>query len=129
MALGDRIEVRGLRVLAVHGVLDEERDRAQPFEVDLDVWLDVSAASASDALADTVDYGALIEQTAAEMTARRFDLLEALADHLARTLLAADSRVLRSAVTVRKLRPPVALDVASVGVRVVRERGPSPVSG
>jgi 7,8-dihydroneopterin aldolase/epimerase/oxygenase len=120
MAVGDRIEVRGLRVLAVHGVLDEERDRAQPFEVDLDVWLDVSAASASDALADTVDYGALIEQTAAEMTARRFDLLEALADHLARTLLAADSRVLRSAVTVRKLRPPVALDVASVGVRVVR---------
>ncbi len=123
---GDRIEVRGLRVMAVHGLLAEERVRPQPFELDVDVWLDVAPAAASDAVGDTVDYGGLIELVAAEMTSRRFDLLEALADHLARRLLAADGRVWRTAVTVRKLRPPVGLDVASVGVRVVRQRAAAP---
>ena len=36
-----------------------EQDRAQPFEVDLDVEADLSVAGASDHLPDTVDYGAL----------------------------------------------------------------------
>ena len=53
----DRIELRGLRVLGAHGVLPEEQQRAQPFEVDLDLELDLRPAGRSDALADTVDYG------------------------------------------------------------------------
>ena len=40
----DRIEIRGLRVLGVHGLLPEERDRPQPFEVDLDLVLDLVRA-------------------------------------------------------------------------------------
>jgi dihydroneopterin aldolase len=122
MGAQDRIEVRGLRVVAVHGVLDEERARPQPFELDVDVWLDASAAAASDRLADTLDYGALVLSLAEETRTRSFALLEALADHLAATVLAADDRALGAAVTVRKLRPPVPEDVASVGVRVERRR-------
>ena len=47
----DRIELRGLRVLGTHGVLPEEQARAQPFAVDVDVWLDTAEAAASDDLA------------------------------------------------------------------------------
>jgi len=57
--LSDRIELRGLRVTATCGVLPEEKARRQPFEVDMDVHADLGAASLSDDLADTVDYGAL----------------------------------------------------------------------
>ena len=46
----DRIELRGLRVLGTHGVLPEERERAQPFEVDLDIDADLRPAGVSDAL-------------------------------------------------------------------------------
>jgi dihydroneopterin aldolase/2-amino-4-hydroxy-6-hydroxymethyldihydropteridine diphosphokinase len=53
-------------------------------------------------------------------------LLEALAGALARELLGADGRVDRVAVTVRKLRPPVPLDLGSAGVRVELVRGPEP---
>ena len=121
---GDRIEIRDLRVVGVHGVLDEERDRAQPFRLDLDVWVDLSSAGVSDALSDTVDYGALVELAAAVVSDQSFALLEALSQAVAATVLAADSRVLAVEVTLHKLRPPIGLDVGSVGVRVRRSPGP-----
>lgn len=121
---GDRIEVRGLRATGVHGALEEERRRAQPFEVDLDVWADLAPAAASDRLTDTVDYGALAEAAQSVVTAGSYRLLEALAGEIARVLLAADDRVRGVSVTVRKLRPPLPLDVATTGVRIVRWREP-----
>ncbi len=117
-----RIELRDLRVTGVHGVLDEERDRPQPFSVDLDVWLDVAAAASSDALGDTADYGALVEAAARTVTTSSFRLLEALAAAVASAVLDADERARRVAATVRKLRPPVPRDLASAGVRVVLDR-------
>jgi dihydroneopterin aldolase len=82
----------------------------------------MSAAQRSDDLADTVDYGALA-QTAADVVGQRsFQLLEALAGRLADALLISDARLEAVEVTVRKLRPPLALDVASTGVRVLRAR-------
>ncbi len=61
----DRIEIRGLRVLGTHGVLPEEQTRAQPFEIDLDLNLSTVAAAASDDLADTVDYSAVVDRVCA----------------------------------------------------------------
>ena len=116
----DAIEVRGLRAMGTHGVLPEEQARAQPFEVDLEVWVDLRQAAASDSLGDTVDYGALAELAASTVAGRRFGLLEALAEGIARALLAYDDRIEGVGVVVRKLRPPVACDVGDVGVRVTR---------
>jgi hypothetical protein len=76
---GDRIEIRDLRVVGVHGVLPEERERAQPFSLDIVAWVDMAAAQASDALADTVDYGALAQLASDLVGQGSFQLLEALA--------------------------------------------------
>ena len=116
-----RIEVRDLRALGIHGALPEERDRAQPFALDLDVRLDTRRAAASDDLDDTVDYGALCQRAADVVAGTSYRLLEALGDAVARAVLE-DHRVVGVAVTVRKLRPPIPVQVGSVGVRVVRER-------
>jgi dihydroneopterin aldolase len=121
----DRIEIRALRVVATHGALAEEQQRAQPFELDLDIWLDTTTAGASDRLADTVDYGAVVERVATLTRDTSFLLLEALADAVALAVTGLDPRVEQVAVVVRKLRPPIAEDVESVGVRVVRTR-PAP---
>jgi dihydroneopterin aldolase len=118
----DRVEVRALRVVATHGALPEERERAQPFELDLDVWVDTEAAAASDRLDDTVDYGLVVERAAAVVRGTSFLLLEALADAVAKAVTELDPRVDRVAVVVRKLRPPIREDVGSVGVRAVRGR-------
>jgi dihydroneopterin aldolase len=119
---GDRIEIRDLRVVGTHGVLPEERERAQPFSLDIVAWVDMAAAQHSDALADTVDYGALAQVAADVVGQRSYRLLEALAGRLAEALLITDPRLSAAEVTVRKLRPPLPLDVASTGVCVLRSR-------
>jgi dihydroneopterin aldolase len=120
--VSDRIEVRDLRVTGTHGALPEERDRAQPFSVDIVAWVDMDAAQQSDDLADTVDYGALAQAAADVVGGRSYRLLEALSGRLASALLIVDPRLEAVEVTVRKLRPPLALDVGSTGVRVRRSR-------
>ena len=115
----DRIELRGIRAVGTHGVLAEEQTRAQPFEVDLDVEADLHAAGGSDRLADTVDYGALAELVAGVITSEHHSLLERVAERIAETALGY-GRVTSVTVTLRKLRPPVPVDMTSAGVRLVR---------
>ena len=115
----DRIELRGLRAVGIHGALPEEQTRAQPFEVDLDVYLDLRAAGQSDDLSDTLDYGALAESVERIVTRERFQLLERLAERIADEVRR-DKRVDATTVTVRKVRPPVAVDLASAAVTITR---------
>ncbi len=117
----DRIELRGLRVLGTHGVLPEERLRAQPFEVDIELSADCSQAGLTDDLGDTIDYGAVTDVAAAVVAGGHAELLEHLAQRVADAVLAAaGARAVEVGVTVRKLRPPVAHDLASAAVTVWR---------
>lgn len=120
----DLIELRGLRVTGTHGVLREERLRAQPFEVDLDIEANLAAAGASDDLADTVDYAAVTDVVAKIVSGPHADLMEHLALRIADAVLAAP-HVEAVTVRLRKLRPPVAHDLASAGVQIHRRRGGS----
>jgi FolB domain-containing protein len=120
VAAADVIELRGLRVRAVVGVLPWERRVTQPLELDLDVHLDLAAAGASDALTDTVDYGRLCEVVESVTVDGRFGLLEALAEEVAAAVLAVDGRIQAATVAVRKLEPPVAQQLATSGVRITR---------
>jgi dihydroneopterin aldolase len=119
--MSDRIELRGLRAVGTHGVLAEEQQRAQPFEVDVDLEADLATAGRSDRIDDTIDYGALSERVAAIVTGERHALLERLAERIADAALD-NARVTAVTVTVRKLRPPVPVDLASAGVRIQRGR-------
>jgi dihydroneopterin aldolase len=120
--VNDRIEIRDLRVLGRHGVLPEEQEREQPFSIDIVATVDLGPAQQIDQLADTVDYGQLAQVAAEVVATRNYRLLEALAGRLAEALLITDPRLERVEVVVRKLRPPLPLDVASTGVRVQRSR-------
>ena len=88
----DRILISGLRQMGVHGVLAEEQDRAQPFGVELELLVDLRAAGASDALADTVDYGAVCDAVRAVIADEHHQLLERLATRIAE-VSRADPRV------------------------------------
>ncbi len=117
-----RIELRGVRALGTHGVLPEEQDRAQPFEVDVDAWLDVARAARTDALDATVDYGGLVAVVTGVVGGPSAQLLETLADRIVRLVLRSDRRIRSAAATVRKLRPPIAVELSSVAVAVHRSR-------
>lgn len=115
----DSITLAGIRALGAHGVLPEEQSRPQPFEVDLELWLDLAPAGRSDALSDTVDYDALAARVVQIIEAGGCALLETLAARIADTARA-DRRVQGVAVTVRKLRPPVPVHIDHVAVRIER---------
>jgi dihydroneopterin aldolase len=119
--LSDRIEIRGLRLLGSHGALPGEQDRAQLFEIDLDVEVDAAIPGKSDDLADALDYGAVVEAASRVVVDSHFQLLEALAEALAASLLSLGAGAVT--VGVRKLRPPIAADLASVGIRLRRQAG------
>jgi len=120
---GDRIELRGLRVLARVGVLPFEQEQDQPVEIDLDLLTDLGAAGASDDLVDTVDYGAVCAVVEREVAkSAGVALLERLAARIAEVVLGLDHRIAAVDVSVRKLRPPVAQHLATSGVRLHRER-------
>ena len=120
--MNDIIELRGLRLVAVVGLLPEERERAQPLELDLDVEVDLSAAGVSDDLADSVDYGAVCDAVADVVGSAAPLLLERLAAVTAEAVLGVDDRIEAVTLSVRKLRPPVPHDLATSGVRIRRQR-------
>jgi dihydroneopterin aldolase len=115
----DRILISGLREMGVHGVLPEEQLRPQPFEIDLELLVDVSAAGTSDELDDTVDYGAVCEAVSRIVSSEQYRLLERLATRIAE-VCRADPRVVAAIVEVRKLHPPVRALLDYVAVRVER---------
>ncbi len=117
----DVIQLRSLRVAGICGALPEEQERAQPFEVDLDVETDLSTAGSSDRLDDTLDYGAIAASVEHLVATGRFTLLEAMATRIAETVLD-DARAKAVTVTVRKLRPPVPQHLDTSGVSIRRSR-------
>jgi len=111
------ILITGLRELGVHGVLPEEQTRPQPFEVDVELEIDLSRAGASDDLEDTVDYSAVADAISRVVRTERYQLLERLAARIGE-VCRTDERVATARVTVRKLHPPVRAMLDHVAVRV-----------
>jgi dihydroneopterin aldolase len=115
----DRILISGLRELGVHGVLPEEQIRPQPFEVDLELVVNTSAAAESDDLDDTVDYSAVCAAVSRVVASESYRLLERLAARIAE-VCRSDPRVLAVVVEVRKPHAPVRASLDHVGVRIER---------
>ena len=115
--MNDVIELRELRVQAVVGVLSEERDRPQPLALDIDIARPFEEASINDDLSETTNYADVLQIATKVATQGAFLLLETLAYRVAREVLAYDEWISSVTVAVRKLHPPVAEDVATVGVR------------
>jgi dihydroneopterin aldolase len=120
----DRIEIRGLRVHAHHGVHAAEQRDGQTFVIDVTLNRDLSLPATSDDLADTVDYGALAQRLATAATETRFDLIEALAGHLADLVLAAPG-VQQAQVRVAKPQAAIPVDLDEVAVVVTRRAAPT----
>jgi dihydroneopterin aldolase len=118
----DRITLRGMRFEGRHGVSAEERALPQLLEVDIEVQADLSRAAATDDLAETIDYGPLVDvaRDIVERGAER--LLEAVAGRIADGVLAAAPSASGVVVRVRKLAVPVDADMDHAEVELRRER-------
>lgn len=119
----DRIEVRGLRARGRHGVFDFERRQGQDFVVDVVLGVDTRTAARTDDVADTVHYGVLSDRLVAVVEGDPVNLLETLAERLARVCLEEEG-VEEAEVTVHKPQAPIEHEFTDVSVRVLRRREP-----
>lgn len=113
----DRITLRHIRVMARHGANPGERDAAQPFDLDVVLELDLSAAQTSDDLGDTVNYDSLYHRIADVVRQTSYALLERLAGEVL-SVIFEDARIARATVTIAK---PMLLEGATPSVSLARE--------
>jgi dihydroneopterin aldolase len=123
--VSDRIALLNMQFEGRHGVLAEEQAVAQPFEVDVELYLDLRRAGESDDLAATVDYRRAFEIARAVVEGPSRRLIESLAESIAGRLLESFASLGVGQVVVRVRKPavllPGPLDAASVEIR--REAG------
>ena len=115
----DRLELCGLEVACVIGDLPEERIREQRLTLDLSLSLDLSAAAASDALCDTVDYAALAASIRDVLRRSRCRMIECAAECVAKACLV-DPRV--AEVCVRVEKPGAIPGLRAAAVVITRKR-------
>lgn len=118
----DRITLTGLGAVGYHGVFEKERRSGQPFFVDLVLHMDLRPAGATDDLTRTVHYGEVAEMVREIIIGTRFQLIEALAEEIARSLLEAFPAVAVLEVTVHKPKAPIDVTFSDVAVSIVRRR-------
>jgi dihydroneopterin aldolase len=118
----DRVFVTGLALHAFHGVMKHEASVGQTFKLDLVLDIDLSRASRSDKLADTVGYDQVVQVASRAFCAERYRLVEAAAGAVADAILGTFSTVAVVIVTVHKPHAPIAATFDDVGVTIVRSR-------
>ena len=84
----DTVSIRDLRVSAVIGVHDWEREIEQTLVFGVDMAADVAAAAARDDIADALDYSAVAQTIRTVVTDGKFQLIETAAERVAERLLA-----------------------------------------
>ena len=84
----DIIFIKELKIDAVIGVFDWERQIRQRISIDLEMGTDISAAAASDGIADTLDYKAVSQRIRALVEESQPQLVELLIELIAKTLMA-----------------------------------------
>lgn len=86
-AVTDLVSIRGLVVSTVIGVYEWERSVTQDLVVCVDMAADVRAASASDDIADALDYSAVAGTIRSVLVDGKFQLIETAASRVASAIL------------------------------------------
>ena len=121
----DRIVLTNMIFKGRHGVSEGERAEAQPFEVDVELALDLRPAGVADELTLTVDYRDIFEicRSVIEGPSRR--LIEALAETIAERVLERSASWGATEVVVRVRKPQVPLPGELDGASVEITRRPA----
>lgn len=118
----DKIFLKGLAFYGHHGVSPHEKALGQRFIVDVTLECDARPAGLSDDLADAVDYVPAYEIVKAVMEGESRDLIESVAEDIARQIL---GKLNVSAVSVAIKKPEVAIKgsiLSYAGLEIYRRR-------
>lgn len=115
----DRIFITGLKLDVLIGVYASERDAAQPLSFDIEFGFDNRLPAASDDLADTIDYAAVVARLRDWLGHTRYELLEALLEQMA-AMLKAEFNAGTVRIRVHKPNAAAMLGCDDVGIEILR---------
>lgn len=117
----DKIRIEKIHAFGYHGVFPEEKENGQNFYITLTLSLDLKPAGISDELAKTVNYAAVIARVVEIVSAKPgFNLIEALAEKIAGTLLAEFPLLKSIDVEIHKPEAPIPTPFGDISVRISR---------
>jgi dihydroneopterin aldolase len=119
----DIIRLQNAVFYAYHGVLSDEQKLGGKFEVDLELHCDLSKGASSDHLRDTVDYEKVYACIHDLVLGKKYYLLEALANTIAKGIFKQFKKVVKVIVRVRKPGAAVKGVIDHVEVELARTRG------
>lgn len=117
----DQIRIDNLEVFAHHGVFQEENSLGQKFLISGVFYLDTRTAGLSDDLGQSLDYGKVCYFIKQKLEERNYQLIEAVAEHLAEDLLLEFDIVKQIDLTVKKPWAPILLPLETVAVSISRK--------
>lgn len=113
------VRLRGIRADGRHGVRPDERERPQPFLLDLELAVEVL----EDDLAHTADYDLVVRVVRGLIATESFHLIETLAQRVAEVVVKQDG-VLSCRAVVHKPRAAEALGLDDVSAEALAARAP-----
>ena len=113
----DTIFINELKVKTNLGVPAWERMVAQTIILDIEIGYDLAKAGKSDAIADTIDYGAVVARIHATLKEHSFQLVEALAEHICQLILKEFSAL---NVKIKVAKPTILPGLKALGVIIER---------
>ncbi len=116
----DKVKVNNIRVYAHHGCLAEETAIGSEYLVNVSVDADLTKASISDKLSDTVDYVHINHIVKEEMKVPS-KLLEHIGKRIINRIFSEIQIVQKAEVEVSKINPPIGGDVEKVTI-VLKEK-------
>lgn len=119
--MSDRIILANMLFEGRHGYYDHEQLSTQPFEVDVELVINLQPAGVDDDLGQSVDYGKVYDAVRQIVESTSYRLLEALAEAISHELLA-DFPIDEVAVRVRKPEVKLGGPLDHVGVEIRRQR-------
>jgi dihydroneopterin aldolase len=118
----DKIKLSRMAFYGYHGVFPEENKLGQQFYVDAELILSLEQAGISDDLEQTVNYAEVYSTVQVIVEQKTFRLIEALAEHIASTLLQTYTSINEITIRVVKPNPPFKIFFDGVTVEITRKR-------
>lgn len=118
--MADLIEIKGIKSFGYHGVLESEKITGQDFYVDVVLELDLTRASVTDDVSDTINYAEVTDLVVAQITGDPVSLIEKLAGNIADRIKATYPQAAAVSVTVHKPQAPVNAQVKDISVTINR---------
>jgi dihydroneopterin aldolase len=118
--MADLIEIKGIKSFGYHGVFESENIIGQDFYVDVVLEIDLTRASVSDDVSDTVNYAEITDLVVEEITGERVALIEKLAGRIAERIRSSYLQITSVSVTVHKPQAPVSAQVEDISVTIKR---------